>query len=283
MDDLVRNHADRLIAAIRPLGSCLVAYSGGVDSAVVAKAAYLALGDHAVAITGVSASLAGGELETAQRIAGAIGIRHEILATGELADDAYLRNAPDRCFHCKTELYERLRHVAAARGIAAIVNGANADDLGDFRPGMQAADNFAVKSPLAECGLTKSGVRALARDWQLEVWDKPATPCLSSRIAYGVSVSPERLARIDAAEQLLRSLDLGSVRVRLHENELARLEMPLAALARVCDPSVRDKIVTRLRELGFRYVTLDLEGFRSGSFRQLVSSEDLTRFAARST
>jgi uncharacterized protein len=173
--------------------------------------------------------------------------------------------------------------VAGARGIAAIVNGANADDLGDFRPGMQAADNFAVQSPLAECGLTKSDVRALARQWQLEVWDKPATPCLSSRIAYGVSVSPERLARIDAAEQLLRSLDLGAVRVRLHENELARLEVPLAALARVCDPAARDAIVTRLRDLGFRYVTLDLEGFRSGSFQQLVPSEDLTRFAARST
>jgi uncharacterized protein len=278
MDDSVRSNADRLIAALRPLGSCIVAYSGGVDSAVVAKAAHLALGDRARAITGVSASLAAGELEMAQRIAAAIGIRHETLATDELADDAYLQNAPDRCFHCKTELYEQLRRVTVERGIAAIVNGANADDLGDFRPGMQAASNFAVLSPLAECGLTKADVRELARHWGLEVWDKPATPCLSSRIAYGVSVSPERLARIDAAEQLLRSLDLGAVRVRLHENELARLEVPLAALPRVCDPAVRDAIVARLRELGFRYVTLDLEGFRSGSFQQLVSIAELDQF-----
>ncbi len=281
MDDRLANLAQQLVAAIAPLESCLVAYSGGVDSAVAAKAAHLALGDRAIAITGVSASLAEGELEAAQRVAGAIGIRHETLATDELTHADYLRNAPDRCFHCKTELYDKLRTEAGRRGVAAIVNGANADDLGDFRPGMQAAGNFAVHSPLAACGLAKTDVRELARYWNIDAWDKPATPCLSSRIAYGVSVTPERLARIDAAEQLLRSFDLGSVRVRLHENELARLEVPLAALLRLCDETVRPAIVARLRELGFRYVTIDLEGFRSGSFQQLVPSEELTRFAAK--
>ncbi len=278
MDDTIAA-ADRLVAAIRPLGSCLVAYSGGVDSAVVAKAAHLALGDAAIAVTGVSASLAAGELEAAERTAAAIGIRHETLATDELSHADYLRNAPDRCFHCKTELYEQLRREAERRGVAAIVNGANADDLGDFRPGMQAASNFAVHSPLAECGLTKDAVRAVARHWQIDAWDKPATPCLSSRIAYGVGVTPERLERIDAAEQTLRALGLGIVRVRLHENELARLEVPLDALPRLSDPAVRGPLVARLRELGFRYVTLDLEGFRSGSFQQLVPAEELTRFA----
>jgi uncharacterized protein len=281
MEVFLVRHAEQLLASIRPLQSCLVAYSGGVDSAVVAKAAHLALGDRAIAVTGVSASLAGGELEAAQRIARAIGIRHELLGTHELDDPNYLRNSPDRCFHCKTELYEQLRALAADRGVGAIVNGANADDLGDFRPGLQAAKNFAVHSPLAACGLAKDDVRALARHWNIEIWDKPATPCLSSRVAYGVSVTPDRLARIDAAEQLLRSLDLGVVRVRLHENELARLEVPLDALARVCEADVRCILVERLRELGFRYVTLDLEGFRSGSFQQLVSSEELTRFASR--
>jgi uncharacterized protein len=272
--------ADRLVATIAPLQSCIVAYSGGVDSAVVAKAAFLALDDRAVAVTGVSASLAAGELEAAAKTAAAIGIPHETLATDELAHGDYLRNAPDRCFHCKTELYAQLRRWADERGVAAIVNGANAEDRGDFRPGMQAAADFGVRSPLAECGLAKANVRALARHWGIEAWDKPATPCLSSRIAYGVSVSPERLARIDAAEQLLRSLDLGAVRVRLHENELARLEVPLDSLVRICNPSTREALVARLRELGFRYITLDLEGFRSGSFQQLVPSEELARFAS---
>jgi uncharacterized protein len=278
--DTVPTNAERLIAAIVPLGSCLVAYSGGVDSAVVAMAAHFALGEGAIAVTGVSASLAAGELEIAQRIAAAIGIRHETLATDELSNPDYLKNAPDRCFHCKSELYEQLRIEGERRGIATILNGANADDLGDFRPGMQAAGNYAVRSPLAECNLGKADVRALAQHWGIEVWDKPATPCLSSRIAYGVSVTPERLARIDAAEQALRELGLGVIRVRHHENELARLEVPLEALARLCEPVVRGPLVARLHELGFRYVTLDLEGFRSGSFKQLVAIDELARFAS---
>jgi uncharacterized protein len=273
--------ADQLVDVIRPLESCIVAYSGGVDSAVVAAAAQRALGELAVAVTGVSASLASGELDAAQRIARSIGIRHETLNTDELGHGAYLQNAPDRCFHCKTELYDKLKNLARSRGIAVLLNGANADDLADFRPGMQAAADFQVRSPLAECGISKPDVRALARHWSIEAWNKPATPCLSSRIAYGVGVTPERLARIDAAEQLLRAHHLGAVRVRLHENELARLEVPLDSLARLCDAGVRKAIVAALRELGFRYVTLDLEGFRSGSFQQLVPVEELTRFARR--
>jgi uncharacterized protein len=282
METHVAGQADRLVGLLQGLESCLVAYSGGVDSAVVAKAANLALGDRALAVTGVSASLASGELEAAQRLAADMGIAHETVATDEVANPDYSRNAPDRCFHCKTELYEQLRRLADERGYAAIVNGANADDLGDFRPGLQAASNFGVRSPLAECGLNKADVRALARHWEIAAWDKPATPCLSSRIAYGVSVTPERLARIDAAEQELRRLGLGVVRVRLHENDLARLETPLDALPRLCDDAVRRQLVARLRELGFRYVTVDLEGFRSGSFQQLVPSEDLARFATPS-
>ena len=270
--------AARLVANLTALPNCIVAFSGGVDSAVVAKAAQLALGDQAIAMTGVSASLAEGELDVVRRVAEAIGIHHVIVSTDELADDAYLSNGPDRCFHCKTELYQRLEWEATQRDVAALLNGANADDLDDFRPGMQAASRYQVRSPLAECGLTKVQVRALAHFWELEVWDKPATPCLSSRVVYGVGITPERLARIDGAEQLLRSLGLSTVRVRHHENDLVRLEVPLDALSALCVESTRRQVVDRLHELGFRYITLDLEGFRSGSFQQLVPLEQLEQF-----
>lgn len=279
--DGVAADAQRLVALLAEIGPCVIAYSGGVDSAVVAQAAHLALGERAVAVTGSSASLAAGELETARRIAAAIGIEHRVVATRELQSAAYLANAPDRCFHCKDELYGRLRPLASEWGLPAVVNGANADDRGDFRPGMTAAAQHAVRSPLAELGLGKSQVRQLAAHWGLEIWDKPATPCLSSRVAYGVEITPERLARIDAAEQVLRQCGLGTVRVRCHERELARLEVPLDALPRLCEPQVRERIVRELRGVGFAYVTVDLEGFRSGSFAQLVPVETLQAYDTR--
>jgi pyridinium-3,5-biscarboxylic acid mononucleotide sulfurtransferase len=279
MDDQTTDYAVRLVDFVRQFEACVVAYSGGVDSAVVAKAAQLALGDRAIAITGVSASLAAGELEAAKRIAAQIGISHEAIATQELMQPEYLQNAPDRCFHCKTELYDQLGRLAAERGIRTILNGANADDIGDFRPGMRAAADHDVRSPLAECGFDKSTVRAIAQYWGMEVWDKPATPCLSSRVAYGLNITPERLARIDAAEQALRGLGLSKVRVRLHENELARIEVAVADLPRLCEPRVRGRMVEQLRSLGFNYVTVDLEGFRSGSFQQLVPVNELQRYA----
>ena len=268
---------DRLVAVLRELPSCLVAFSGGVDSAVVAKAARLALGTKAIAVTGVSDSLATGELETARRVAKAIGIRHETVSTAELTDAEYLENRPDRCWHCKDELYRQLATLAQRWDCASIVNGANADDPRDFRPGLQAADEHRVRSPLAECGFGKSTVRQIAQHWQLEVWDKPATPCLSSRVVYGLEITPERLERIDRAEQLLRELGLSNVRVRYHHDDLARLEVALDDLPRLSATDVRDQVVEQLREFGFRYVTLDLEGFRSGSFKQLVSTEELLK------
>lgn len=270
--------ADRLVAKLSELDSCLIAFSGGVDSAVVAKAAQLALGDQTVAVTGVSASLASGELEVAQRIAAAIGIRHETVATDEFSRVGYLENQPNRCWHCKTELYEQLGQLGKQLGIETIVNGANADDTGDFRPGMKAAAEHEVRSPLVECGIDKATVRQIAQSWALEVWNKPATPCLSSRVVYGLDVTTERLQRIDAAEQLLRELGFEAVRVRYHHDDLARLEVNIDELPRLCEPDQRSEIATRLRELGFRYVTIDLEGFRSGSFQQLVSTEEIKRF-----
>ena len=190
-----------------------VAYSGGVDSAVVAKAAQLALADRAVAVTGTSYSLADGELNAARQLAELIGIRHQVLETREFDNPSYVRNSADRCYHCKTELYTRLDHYLADLDVDVIVNGANADDLGDYRPGMQAANEHKVQSPLADCGLSGSEVRQLAAQWSLPVWDKPATPCLSSRVAYGEEVTPERLAMIDAAERFLREHGLVELRV----------------------------------------------------------------------
>jgi pyridinium-3,5-biscarboxylic acid mononucleotide sulfurtransferase len=256
---------NRLLETLRNYGSCAVAFSGGVDSAVVAKAAQLALGEKAVAVTGVSASLAEGELEAARQVAAQIGIRHEVLQTEEFADANYIANPANRCYFCKTELYQQLKPLAARLGLAVIVNGANLDDAGDWRPGMQAAGEHRVCSPLLECGFTKQDVRELAAQWNLPVWDKPASPCLSSRVAYGEEVTPARLQMIDRAEQLLRGLGLRTVRVRYHRGELARLEVPIEAIATLSEPKIREYLSTEFRQLGFKYVTLDLEGFRSGS------------------
>lgn len=255
----------RLLDRLRQFDSCAVAFSGGVDSAVVAQAAFLAMGERAVAVTAVSPSLADGELDNARQVVGQIGIRHETIETGELANPAYVANPPDRCYHCKTELYDQLDKLCNRLGLAVIVNGANADDLSDYRPGQRAAGQHGVISPLAENGLSKVEVRQLAAEWGLAVWDKPAAPCLSSRIAYGEEVTPQRLAMIDAAEQFLREAGLGEVRVRYHQGDLARLEVPLDQLPQLSGGEFRARLVARLRELGFRYVALDLEGFRSGS------------------
>ncbi len=259
-----------LLANIAAHGSCAVAYSGGVDSAVVAKAAHEALGNNAVAVTGASASLAAGELEQAEEIAHLIGIRHEVIRTDEFQQPEYLRNAPDRCYHCKTELYSQLERVLPELGVRVILNGANADDAGDYRPGMAAAAEHAVHSPLAECGITKAEVRELAAKWRLPVWDKPASPCLSSRVAYGEEVTPERLAMVDAAEQFLREKGLKVCRVRYHRGDLARIEVPVEELQPLCEPITRQELAAELRRLGFKFVTIDLEGFRSGSLNQLL-------------
>lgn len=269
--DRVATQRDALLAYLQPLASAAVAFSGGVDSAVVAQAAFLALGERAVAVTGVSASLASGELELAQQIAQQIGIRHQIVSTDELTRAGYVQNSPDRCYHCKTELYTKLTELAPQFGVAVLLNGANTDDQGDYRPGMRAASEFRVLSPLADCGLNKADVRELARHWSLPCADKPATPCLSSRIAYGEQVTPERLARIDQAEVFLKELGLGEIRVRLHAGELARIEVPLDVLPQVAQPEIRAQITRRMRALGFRFVTLDLQGFRSGSLNSLLS------------
>lgn len=266
---------ERLLELLRSFDRAVVAYSGGVDSAVVAKAAQLALGDRATAVTGVSSSLAAGELDEARRVAALIGIRHEIIETQEFQQPAYLENAPDRCYHCKTELYTRLDELIARYPGTVIINGANLDDRGDYRPGMTAAREHQVRSPLIECELTKADVRALAAHWQLPVADKPASPCLSSRIAYGEAVTPERTAMIDAAERFLRAKGLRELRVRYHKGDLARIEVPANAIARLAEPALRQELAAKFHELGFKFITLDLEGFRSGSLNQIIGIETL--------
>lgn len=278
LPDLVTKR-DQLLALIQGYESCAVAFSGGVDSAVVAKAAQMALGTAAVAVTGTSAALAEGELEAARQLAELIGIRHVVLPTEEFANSSYVANNPDRCYHCKSELYSQLGNIARRLGVRVVVNGANADDLGDYRPGMRAADEHAVRSPLAECGFTKQDVRALAGEWELPVAEKPATPCLSSRVAYGLSVTPERLSMIDRAERFLRSLGIGELRVRYHAGDMARIEVPVDKLAWLCEPEVRVSVVEEFTRLGFKFVALDLAGFRSGGFTQLVPSDMLKRFS----
>lgn len=268
---------EKLIETLRAYGRVAVAYSGGIDSTVVAQAAYEALGDAAIAVTAVSDSLAAGELEEAQELAERIGIRHRVIRTEEFADPNYRRNDANRCYFCKSELYGRLSGMLAELGIEMIVSGANTDDMGDYRPGLQAASEHGVRHPLQECSLSKADVRALALGWGLPTWDKPATPCLSSRVAYGEDPTPERVRMIDQAEQWLRQRGLRVLRVRYHKGDLARIEVPPNELARLVELELRGELITAFRALGFNFVTLDLEGFRSGSMNSVIPPESLLR------
>lgn len=278
LPDEVAVRRDALLNVISSYGSCAVAFSGGVDSAVVAKAAQLALGDAAVLVTGNGQALATGELEEARHVADLIGVRHVIVDTDELSRPQYVANGPDRCYHCKTELYGRVSDLAARLGVHVLVNGANADDLRDYRPGQRAAAEHEIRSPLAECGINKREVRQLAAAWDLPVAEKPASPCLASRLAYGVEVTPERLAMVDRAEQIIRSLGFRELRVRYHPGDLARIEIPASQVAELCEPDVREFLVSELRGLGFKFVSVDLAGFQSGGLNQLIDPSELRKW-----
>ena len=261
---------NRLVDFMNSMQHCVVAYSGGVDSAVVAKIAALVLGERAKAVMAVSPSVATGEVESAKTLAEEIGIDFHLIHTSEMEDPRYLKNDERRCYYCKQGLYLALKEFVREFPHTTIANGTNTDDLGDYRPGLEAARELRVVSPLVEAGLNKQNVRQLAKQWNLSVWDKPATPCLSSRIAYGESVTPERLRMVDQAETYLRSLGFRELRVRYHAGDLARIEIPQGEVSRFATLAEDKKIANRFRDLGFRFVTLDLVGFRSGSLNSLV-------------
>jgi uncharacterized protein len=263
--------AERLLARVRSYGPCAVAFSGGVDSAVVAQAAFLVFGAAAVAVTAVSPSLAASERDFAASQAKAIGIRHREIATTEFQRNEYRRNSGDRCFFCKDTLYTLTRSQLAELGVQSLLNGANLDDAGDHRPGMQAAAAHGVRSPLLEEGLNKAAVRALAAWWNLKSADKPAAPCLASRIAYGVEVTEERVAKVEQAEAWIRqATGIRVLRVRLEQGELARIEVLPEDFDDLMASELRQQLVSQLKSLGFRAVTLDLEGFRSGNLNGLL-------------
>ncbi|MDE2902624.1 MAG: ATP-dependent sacrificial sulfur transferase LarE [Chloroflexota bacterium] len=252
------------------LERAVVAYSGGVDSTFLAKTAYDVLGDEALAVTAVSPSLAQAERDDAARFAAQIGIRHEFIETRELENPAYRANDSSRCFHCKAELFDRLREFVAERDVQHMLYGPVVDDLGDFRPGMAASRERGARAPLVEAGLRKAEVRQLSRRLGLPSWDKPAVACLSSRVAYGSEVTVEKLGQIEAGEALLRAEGFRELRVR-HHGTIARIEVPELELGRFTqDSERRQRILDGLKSLGFTYVTLDLQGFRSGAMNEAL-------------
>jgi uncharacterized protein len=261
----------RLRGAFAGIDSVLVAFSGGTDSTLVLRVARDVLGERCLALTTRSPSTPAHDRRAAEAVVEALGVRHVWVDTNELDDPRYAANPVNRCFFCKTNLFDICEAERTQRGLAVVVDGANLDDLGDHRPGLDAAARHGVRHPLVEAGLGKADVRAVSRLLGLPTWDRPASPCLSSRVPYGTPITADMLARIDAAEQYLRGLGFRELRVRAH-GTLARIEVPLPDLPRLVDPALRTDVTTALRALGFVHVAVDLHGFRSGSLNEGIAA-----------
>ena len=284
MSQSTKSFATQLIQHIGQFHKVAIAFSGGVDSTVVCQAAVLSDARKVVAITGDSPSVPLGEVENCRKLADEMGCSHLVIPTREGDDENYIQNSGDRCFWCKSELYQQIaawvntqiRMDVNQKSSAqwTILNGTNVDDLGDYRPGLKSADQHGVVSPLVECGINKQNVRALAKHWQLPVWNKPAGPCLASRIAPGESVTPEKLQMIDAAERFIRERGFEIVRVRFHTGKIARIEVSRDRLPALFE--LHDAINDKLRNIGFKFVSVDLGGFRSGNLNSLIQLKSNT-------